>query len=59
LDQESVPLQFLGLAPGMVGVAQANILIPAGAARAGRQLAIRVGSADSNPCQLFVSDGPE
>lgn len=58
LDQESIELQFLGLAPGFVGVGQANVIIPATTPGAARTLTIRVGSADSNPCLLFVGNAP-
>ncbi len=51
-------IEFLGLAPGLVGVAQANIRIPAGLGPALHLLVVRVDGASSNPCLVAVGNQP-
>jgi|GEM_PF-773497 len=48
-------VQFLGLAPGMVGVAQANIYVPA-LAPGPHAVVITVGGAASNAATIFVGE---
>lgn len=47
----NAPVLFLGLAPGFIGLAQANILIPEGA---GPELAMRVGDSESAPVTVSI-----
>ena len=47
-------VQFLGLAPGFVGLAQANIRVPAGLAAGDNTLVITVNGVDSNPARVAV-----
>ena len=53
-------IKFLGMTPGLVGVAQANIEIPVGLAAGLHPLVIKIGAAESNPTQVTVSaPGPQ
>jgi uncharacterized protein (TIGR03437 family) len=56
IDGNSATLSFLGLAPLMVAVGQANIQIPPDARPGVRPLVIDVGGVDSNACTLFIGD---
>ncbi len=47
----NAPVLFLGLAPGFVGLAQANIQIPEGA---GNELVMRVGESESAPVTVSI-----
>ena len=51
---QPAPVEFLGLAPGMVGVAQANIRVPEQAAGA-QAVVITIGDVPSNAATIFVS----
>src|SRR5262249_37170738 len=54
LNEREVPLAFLGLAPGFVALAQANIEIPKGLASGDYTLALEVGGEKSNAVKLAV-----
>ena len=54
LDGQPVQVTFLGLAPGLVGVSQANVQIPA-TAPGNHSLAIQVGSAVSQAVPTIIS----
>lgn len=46
---------FLGLIPGFVGMAEADVLIPADMPQGVHNLSVTVGSATSNSCQVSVA----
>ena len=48
-------IQFLGLAPGFVGLLQANIQIPGGLATGSYPLVVTIGGVASNPAIVTVS----
>ncbi len=54
LDGKEVDVKFLGMTPGLVGVAQANIQIPADLAPGTYPLAIIVGGVVSNTVKVTV-----
>jgi len=47
---------FLGMTPGLIGVAQANIRIPAGVGAGSQPLRLRIGAADSNAALVAVAE---
>ena len=49
------PYQFLGLAPGYVGLDQANIVVPPGLSTGYYPLVITVGGVQSNGPSIYVS----
>jgi uncharacterized protein (TIGR03437 family) len=58
VDGQGANLQFLGLAPELVGVGQANVQIPPGASPGLRSLIVSVGGVASNACALYIGDHP-
>jgi uncharacterized protein (TIGR03437 family) len=52
----SAPIQFSGVAPGLVGVVQINFQIPSGAPLGGQQVVVTVGNVASPPVTLNLSN---
>ena len=48
-------IRFMGMTPGLVGVAQANLVVPAGLTPGNHTVSIRIGTGESNPAQITVS----
>jgi len=57
IDGQSVTLGLLDLAPGLVGIGQASVQIPAGATTGTHSLMVGVGGTPSNSCLISVSTG--
>jgi uncharacterized protein (TIGR03437 family) len=54
IGNTAATVQFLGLAPGFAGLAQANILIPTSISPGAQPLQITVGNSVSNTVQVYV-----
>ncbi len=48
-------IRFLGMTPGLVGVAQANLVVPEGLPPGNHTVSLRIGTGESNPAQITVS----
>jgi uncharacterized protein (TIGR03437 family) len=54
IDGRDAPISYMGLTPGFVGLAQANVFIPAGVEAGPRQLLLRVGNATTSPVLCYI-----
>jgi uncharacterized protein (TIGR03437 family) len=52
----SAPIQFSGVAPGLVGVVQINFQVPSGAPLGAQQVVVTVGNVASPPVTLNVTN---
>ena len=52
----NAPIQFIGIAPGLVGVVQINFQVPAGIALGAQPVVVTVGGASSAPATLTVTN---
>jgi uncharacterized protein (TIGR03437 family) len=48
------PVLFMGRTPQLVGVSQANLLVPSGLGAGSHPVVITIGDASSNPVNIFV-----
>jgi uncharacterized protein (TIGR03437 family) len=54
IGSQTAQVYYLGLAPGFIGLAQANVQIPSGLAAGKYALRITVGGVASNAANIFV-----
>ncbi len=52
---QTAAIQFLGLAPGLVGVLQANLVVPAALAAGAHKVVVTIDGAASNAADVFVA----
>jgi adhesin/invasin len=56
IDGRNAEVLFAGLTPGFVGLAQVNLVVPAGTPSGAQPLRLRFGTATSAPVVIYVGN---